>query len=151
MLVFSVLEILGLIFLAQIYCLFLFDFDCKNKCFDVVYKCFDVVYKFFDVVYKCKINKSKFLFLWFLFLTIKRWLKKGIWKWRVFLLWDRTKVRQTNQFITTETISCSSKWRHQAITWAKQTYAISDKGGDYMISVSRDEILSRFAGIPAVL
>ena len=24
-------------------------------------------------------------------------------------------------------------------------------GGDYMISVSRDEILSRFAGIPAVL
>ena len=25
------------------------------------------------------------------------------------------------------------------------------KGGDYMIPVSRDEILSRFAGIPAVL
>ena len=24
-------------------------------------------------------------------------------------------------------------------------------GGDYMIPVSRDEILSRFAGIPAVL
>ena len=24
-------------------------------------------------------------------------------------------------------------------------------GGDYMISVSRDEVLSRFAGIPAVL
>ena len=27
----------------------------------------------------------------------------------------------------------------------------SKLGGDYMISVSRDEILSRFAGIPAVL
>ena len=30
-------------------------------------------------------------------------------------------------------------------------FVVRHLGGDYMISVSRDEILSRFAGIPAVL
>ena len=32
----------------------------------------------------------------------------------------------------------------------EQTLFISELGGDYMIPFCRDEILSRFAGIPAV-
>ena len=67
-------------FWCRFICLFLFGFDSK-KWGKVFWYC---VYKCFDIVFKCKINGSKYLFLWRLFFAIKRWLKKGIWEWRVF-------------------------------------------------------------------
>ena len=38
------------------------------------------MYKYFDIAYKFEISRPKYLFLWCLFLTIKRVQKRGIWK-----------------------------------------------------------------------
>ena len=94
------------IFLAQIYCLFLFGFESekiRKSVFDIVYKCFWCCYiSVLMLLYKCKINGSKLSFLWYLFLTKKR-VQKGVYRNEgLFLLWDRIKVHQTNRFYTTE-------------------------------------------------
>ena len=54
-----------------------------------------------------------------------------------------TKIWQIRHF----NFSLARKIAHIA---GKNSFLYIDLGGDYMIPVSRHEILSRFAGIPAV-
>ena len=117
------------IFPAQIYCLFLFyyysvrdhgnenissanlllvpfGFDSK-KCLML---CISIMllflYKYFDVAYKFKISRPKYLFLWCLFLTIKKVQKRGIWKGRDFFsmrfIWSVLELSILHYYLLTQ-------------------------------------------------
>ena len=94
------------IFLAQIYCLFLFSFDSKNrkKCFNIV--CISILMLYISV----RSMSSNFYFCNVFFLTKKR-VPKGVYRSdSLFLLLDHIKVRQTARFYTTQGLSKNVEW-----------------------------------------